>query len=351
MKVKKSLFWLGMLFILVLAACGGNDSSTEPANNEAQAVEAVESSGDVKTLRLSIGVNEGHPQEIAAQKFKELVEERSEDFKVEVYHSGQIADDRTATEMLQLGSLEITIPSTSPVVNFVPEYGVFDLPFTIPNAEVADKVLDGPFGDKMLGLLESQNIVGLAWWENGFRQLTNNERPVATLEDVKGLSVRTMENEIHIDAWAALGANPTPIAFTELFAALQQGTIDGQENPYPNIEMSRFYEVQNYMSNTNHVYTPFVFLMSKPVWEEMTEEQQTLIREAAVEAGQYNREVNRQGDQESLDKLKEELEFTEISPEEIQRFRDAVAPVIEKHADAIGREIVEEYLAEIENQS
>lgn len=337
------------ILILVMAACGGgDDEGGETEGGETEGSEGNEASGDQQNLRISIGVNDSHPEYEGAVRFKELVEEQTDDFNVEVYHSGQIADDRAAVEMLQLGTLEITIPSTSPMVNFIPEYGVFDLPFTIPNEEVADQVLDGEFGDEMLDMLEDQGLVGLAWWENGFRNLTNDTRPVESVDDLNGLNVRTMENDIHMDAWSAMGANPTPMAFTELFTAMQQGTIDGQENPYPTIETSNYDEVQQYLSGTNHVYTPFVFLMDKELWDGFTEEQQTIIEEAALEAGEYNRERNREVAEESLETLQENMEYSEISEEELERFRESVEPVIENSRTDLGDEVVDRYLEEIE---
>lgn len=340
MEMKTKFFSVVMASALLLAACG-DDNTADSGDTSA-------SDKEQQTLRISIGVNNDHPEYEGIEKFKELVEAETDDFDIELYHSGQIADDRSAIEMLQLGSLDITIPSTSPLVNFVPEYGVFDLPFTIPNEEVADELLDGEFGEHMLTLLEDQSLVGLAWWENGFRNLTNDVRPVATVEDVSGMKVRTMENAIHLDAWKALGANPTPMAFTELFTALQQGTVDGQENPYPTIDLSQYAEVQEHVSNTSHVYTPFIFLFSKQIWDEFTSEQQEILQEAAVEAGKYNRERNRAVAQESLERLKENMTFTEVTPEEHARFQEAVKPVIEKHAGDIGDEIVEDYLTKIE---
>ncbi|WP_078553439.1 TRAP transporter substrate-binding protein [Bacillus alkalicellulosilyticus] len=359
--MKKIVSLLMLVFLLLLlAACGGGSGTTSTDNNNDQETETDASepadeenesasniTGEQQTLRVSIGVNDKHPQYEGALKFKEIVESKTDDFVVEVYHSGQVADDRSAIEMLQFGTLEITIPSTSPLVNFVKEYGVFDLPFTIPSGEVADQVLDGPFGDKMFDLLGDQQLVGLAWWENGFRNLTNSVRPVEKVEDLQGLKIRTMENEIHLDAWRELGANPTPMAFPELFAAMQQGTVDGQENPYPTIELSNFYEVQDYLSSTGHVYTPFIFLFSKSIWDELTADQQTIIREAALEAGQFNRQRNREANESSLEALKEHMTFSEISPEEHQRFQDTILPVIEKHADNIGKDIVDDFLEEI----
>ncbi|EFV78499.1 TRAP transporter substrate-binding protein [Cytobacillus firmus] len=344
---KLSILFLSILMFstMVLAACGGNSNSTGASEKGS---DSASGEGGKRTIKVSIGVNDKHPEYEASLKFKELVEAESDDLTVEVYHSGQIADDRSAIEMLQFGTLDVTIPSTSPLVNFIPAYGVFDLPFTVPNEEVADKVLDGPFGDKMLEMVDQQGLVGLAWWENGFRNLTNDVKPVAGMEDVKGLKIRTMENEIHLDAWKALGANPTPMAFTELFTAMQQGTIDGQENPYPTILLSKYPEVQKHISNTNHVYTPFIFLFSKKIWEELSAEQQDIISKAAVEAGKFNRERTREVADESLETLKKEMTFTEIKEGEFEKFQEAVKPVIDKYKDKIGAEIVDEFLAEVD---
>lgn len=344
---KLSILFLSILMFstMVLAACGGGSNSTGATEKGS---DSASGEGGKRTIKVSIGVNDKHPEYEASLKFKELVEAESDDLTVEVYHSGQIADDRSAIEMLQFGTLDATIPSTSPLVNFIPAYGVFDLPFTVPNEEVVDKVLDGPFGDKMLEMVDQQGLVGLAWWENGFRNLTNDVKPVAGMEDVKGLKIRTMENEIHLDAWKALGANPTPMAFTELFTALQQGTIDGQENPYPTILLSKYPEVQKHVSNTNHVYTPFIFLFSKKVWEELSAEQQDIISKAAVEAGKFNRERTREVADESLETLKKEMTFTEIKEGEFEKFQEAVKPVIDKYKEKIGAEIVDEFFAEID---
>ncbi|MDQ0338283.1 tripartite ATP-independent transporter DctP family solute receptor [Caldalkalibacillus uzonensis] len=351
-KKKWLLLLLSLTMVIsVLAACGSSED-TGGTGSDGDASQGEESgNGDAMVLRISLGINNHHPLYESALHFKELLEEKTDDFVVEVYHSAQIGDDRVATEMLQMGDLAITIPSTSPLVNFVPEYGVFDLPFMIPSEEVADAVLDGPFGDKMLALLEEQDLIGLAWYENGFRNLTNSVRPVEKVEDLKGLVIRTMENQIHLDAWSELGANPTPMSFAELFTAMQQGTVDGQENPYPTIELEGYPEVQDYISDTNHVYTPFVFLFSKPIWDTLSPEQQELIRETALEARLFNRERTREVAEQSKEKLKELMTFTEISDEERARFREAVMPVIDKHADNISRDIVEEFMAEIEKHS
>lgn len=334
MKKIFSLFVLAMM-VLVLAACGGSDDASEGSG---------EGSGETKTIRAGIGLNDSHPQYQALLKWKELVEERTDGaIEVETYHSSQLGDDRAMTEALQIGSQEVTIPSTAPIANFVPEYSVFDFPFLFPNEQVADKVLDGEVGQKFLDMLEDQNLVGLAYWENGFRDITNSERPIESADDFSGLKLRTMENQLHLDAFKALGANPTPMAFGELFTAMQQGTVDGQENPIPTIYLQGFYEVQDYVSATHHIYSPFVFLMSKEFFDGLTEEQQTIVTEAAVEAGALNRELNREATAQNVEDLKAEgMEYNELTPEARQEMVDIVQPVLDQYAETIGKDLVQE---------
>ncbi|AIY06664.1 C4-dicarboxylate ABC transporter, substrate-binding protein [Planococcus sp. PAMC 21323] len=334
MKKVFSLFVSAMM-VLILAACGGgDDEASEGSGNE----------GETKTIRAGIGLNDSHPQYLALLEWKKIVEEKTDGaIKVETYHSSQLGDDRSMTEALQIGSQEVTIPSTAPIANFVPEYSVFDFPFLFPNEQVADKVLDGEVGQKFLDMLEDQNLVGLAYWENGFRDITNSERPIESAEDLQGLKLRTMENELHLDAFKALGANPTPMALGELFTAMQQGTVDGQENPIPTIYLQGFYEVQDYVSATNHIYSPFVFLMSKSFFDGLTEEQQTIVTEAAVEAGALNRELNREATAENLQDLKDEgMNYNEVSPEARQEMIDLIQPVLDEYAEKIGAETVQE---------
>ena len=344
--------WL-MLFVLVLmsallVACNGSsdeDSSSDTAGDSGSSSESNNSSsGEAKTLRISLGLNDQTPLYQSSVKFKELVESKTDSLKVEVFHSGTIADDRSAIEMLQFGTLEITIPSTAPFTTFVPEYGVFDLPFTLTSNEIVDHVLQGEFGEKLAAKAESQGVLQLAWWENGFRQLTNSKRPVESLEDVKGLKIRTMENEIHLAAWKALGANPTPMAFTELFTAMQQKTIDGQENPFPTIYLEKYPEVQTYLTESNHIYSPFIFLISQKTWEGLTEEERTIVREAALEAGEHNRQLSRDTAATALEELKKQMTYSKLSDEELEKFKKAVEPVIDEFRSKIGEEFVQEYL-------
>ncbi|OLO26385.1 ABC transporter substrate-binding protein [Alkalihalophilus pseudofirmus] len=332
----------------VLAACGSSDTTTD--GNSGSAASEPEATEQVKIIRAGIGLNDEHPQFKGLLKFAELVEERTEGgIVVEAYHSGQLGDDRSMMEALQLGTQEVTVPSTAPIANFISEFSVFDFPFLFPSSEVADAVLDGEVGQKFLGKLENQNLVGLAYWENGFRDLTNSKRAVASMEDFKGLAVRTMENELHLEAFRALGANPTPMAFTELFTALQQGTVDGQENPVATIYLQAFHEVQGHVSNTHHIYSPFVFLMSKTFFDGLTAEHQEIVSEAAYEAGLYQRQLNREANAQYLENLIEEgMTFTEITPEARAEMVEAIQPVLDKYAERIGAELVQEVYDAIE---
>lgn len=334
------------ILLFVLAACGGDDKENAGATEGG-------TTGEKKTIRAGIGLNDSHPQYKGLLKFKEIVEEKTDgQIVVETYHSGQLGDDRAMTEALQLGSQEVTIPSTAPLANFVQEYNVFDFPFLFPSEEVADEVLDGEVGQKLLDKLADQNLVGLAYWENGFRDVTNSKHAIETAADFKGLKLRTMENELHLEAFRALGANPTPMAFTELFTAMQQKTVDGQENPLATIYLQKYYEVQGFVSNTHHVYSPFVFLMSKSFYDGLTEEQQKIVEEAAKEAGIYERELNREANAKYLEELeKEGMIVTEISPEARQEMIELVQPVLDKYTEKIGKETVEEVYEAIEKAS
>ncbi|WP_233190919.1 TRAP transporter substrate-binding protein [Sporosarcina sp. P19] len=344
MKKNLMIIFTLLLMSVLVAACGNGESDSVEGVTEASA-----DTGETKKLRISLGLNDKTPLYKSSEKFKELVEEKTDSLNVEIYHSGQLADDRSAIEMLQFGTLDITIPSTAPFTSFVPEYGVFDLPFTLKNTDVVDKVLQGKIGDELAEKASEQGVKQLAWWENGFRQLTNSKKSIKKLDDLNGLKVRTMENDIHLGAWKAMGANPTPMAFTELFTAMQQKTVDGQENPYPTILLEKYPEVQKYVTETNHIYSPFIFLISQKTWDGLTEEQQEIVESAALEAGEHNRKLSRETAASALEELKGQMEYSKVSDAELEKFRGAVKPVIEKYKESIGQDFVEKYLNEVNN--
>lgn len=208
--------------------------------------------------------------------------------------AGQLGGERDMIEGLQIGSLDVVITSTGPLGNFVPEVYALDLPFLFRDYDHARKTLDGEIGQELLDKIGENQLVGLAWSENGFRHVTNAQRPVRTPEDLQGLKLRTMENRVHMAAFEGMGAAPTPMAFPELFTALQQGVVDGQENPVTVITASKFWEVQDYVSLTGHVYSPAVVLASPILFDGLSEEEQGWFMEAAKASAEATRaEVNR----------------------------------------------------------
>lgn len=265
--IKRSMIALTIPSLLLATACGASGQDGQAAGKQPE--------GKVRILKSGIGFNEDHSQAQGLIKFAEIVEKNSGGrIKVQNYFSSQLGDDMKMMEALKAGTQELTMPSTSPISNMVKEFGIFDFPFVFNNEQEAYAVLDSPFGQKLLDKLPQHGLIGLGYWENGYRNLTNSKRPVATVEDFKGLKIRTLQNKVHLEVFGALGANPVPMPFSEVFTGLESRTVDGQENPIAAIESSKFYEVQKYLSLTNHVYTPFVFLMSKKIWDQLTPEDQ-----------------------------------------------------------------------------
>jgi len=221
------------------------------------------------------------------------------------------------------------------ISNFEPIIGVFDLPFIFTTREQTYAILDGPIGEKVAKKVENVNLVILAYWENGFRHITNNVRPIHTPDDLKGLKIRVPESPVSIDTFKALGALPTPISFGELFSALQLGVVDGQENPLAHLIESRFYEVQKHCSLTSHLYTAEPLLISKLVWDKLTSEQQKALKEAAIEAGAYERNLSAERDKQYLQEAKNKgVQFVEDP--DIPAFKKAVQPVYDKYGPKFG---------------
>ncbi|OYX72088.1 MAG: C4-dicarboxylate ABC transporter substrate-binding protein [Rhizobiales bacterium 32-66-11] len=219
----------------------------------------------------------------AATAFKQSVEKDSNGrIKVDIFPGGSLGGEREIIESVQLGTIDMAMTSTSVVGNFVPEVLVFDIPFLFRNTAHARAVVDGPVGQDILKKFATQNLVGLGYGENGFRHLTNNKRVVKAPTDISGMSIRTMENPIHVRAFSQLGARPTPIAWPELYAALQQGVVDGEENPLSNIITAKFFQVQKYLALTGHVYAPTAILMAPAAWNKLSAEDKKIVQ-AGVE--------------------------------------------------------------------
>ncbi len=295
-------------------------------------------------LKISNGVNEKHPSYLASVKFGEILNEKLPGkFEVQVYANAQLGDDVRATESTQMGTLEMVCTSASPLVGLVSDFMVLDLPFIFPSEKAADAVLDGAVGQALAEKLETKGLKLLAYYENGFRQLTNSAHEVKSPEDLKGLKIRTMENPIHLAAWKALGANPTPMPFSEVFTAMQQKTIDGQENPIPTIYLQKFYEVQGYTTLTGHVYGPHILLMNKKLFDSFSEKEQKVLLDAAHESALYQRSINRKMNTDYVGELRKNgMVVTELSSEQLKAFQDAVQPVYTQFEDKIGKDLIKQ---------
>lgn len=243
------------------------------------------------TFKMNISVPQNSHYGAAVDKFAQEVEKRTNGrYKIQNFYASALGNEREAVEAVQLGTLDMCMTSTGPVPNFVPELAILDIPFLFRDYAHARSVLDGPIGQEMLTKFEPKGIKALAWGENGFRHMTNSKVSVKEPGDLKGLKMRTMENPIHMQAYKGFGIIPTPMAISEVFTALQQGTVDGQENPISVIQSWKFDQVQKHLSLTGHVYSPAVILMGKPLWDKLSDEDKKHFLAAAKEAVKANRD-------------------------------------------------------------
>jgi TRAP-type transport system periplasmic protein len=295
-----------------------------------------------RNIKMSNGVNEDHPVGAGVKKMQEILATKSGGkMKITAFWGGSAGGDLQATQALRAGTQEMVVTSSSPLVGIVKELGVFDLPFLFGNEKEVDAVLDGPAGQYFNKKLEEAGVVNLAYWENGFRNLTNSKRAVNKVEDFDGVKVRVMQNNIFLDTFKTLGTNAVPMAFGEVFTALETKTIDGQENPFVTINTSKFFEVQKYLSITRHAYTPFLVLYSKKMFDTLSPQEQALMREAAIEGQKVQRATIRAQDGKALADLKAKgMQVNEISPAEQKRMFERVKPVYEKNAATIGAEAI-----------
>ncbi|MCC8194314.1 MAG: TRAP transporter substrate-binding protein, partial [Deltaproteobacteria bacterium] len=276
--------------------------------------------------------------------FKEQIEKRSNgDIKVEIYPNGELGFERELSEAVQMGELPMSTVTTSPLASFVPDLLILDVPFSWNNRKEVWDAMDGELGAFLNKKMADKGFVVLGWIENGFRNVTNNKRPIVKPEDLKGVKLRTMENPIHLAAWRALGANPTPMSYGEVFTALQQGTIDGQENPYAQIYHMKFYEVQKYLTDTQHMYSMYVNFMNKEYFDNLTKEQQKLILEVGHEQALYQRDLAERLSNEAGEKIRAsgKTEFTNLTDEQRMAFRVASPPALELVKERASPEVVE----------
>ncbi len=303
-----------------------------------------------KTIKFATQNPKGHPIVMGLEKFKELVEARSAGkIKVNLFPGGALGSDQANVAALQGGTLEMVSMNSGILANQVKEFAVFDFPFMFGGEAEADAVLDGAFGKKMHAMLNDKGLLGLAYFELGFRQITNSKRAITKVEDLEGLKLRVIPNPINVDWVKALGANPTPLPFPEVYSALEQKAIDGQENPETVIAANKFYEVQKHMVVSNHQYNPQSVLISKKFWDGLNAEQQKLIALAAIDAAKYQRAQARGAVASAVELLKKNgVQITSFNATELSKLRDKLRPVTAKYGVTVGQDLVKELQADLE---
>jgi tripartite ATP-independent transporter DctP family solute receptor len=301
-----------------------------------------------RTLRFAFQNVKDHPQGQGAQKFADLLAESSGGkIKVRLFPGGTLGGDLQTVSALQGGTLDITVLNSGILAAQAPDFAMLDFPFLFNNVEEAHAVIDGPVGQKLAAQLDSKGLVSLGYWDLGFRQLTNSKHPVTRLEDMQGLKIRVIQSPIYLETFSALGANPVPMAFPEVYTGLEQNTIDGQENPFTVIEGGKFFEVQKYLSVTGHIFNPQSLIIGQKTWNRLNDDEKALIRDAATKAQQYQREVTAASMDKSRSNLAQHIAINDISPEEKDRFREKVKPVVDKFAKTVDAGLVKMMYEEI----
>lgn len=359
-----------------LTACGGSgNQSAAPASSAAPESKSAESSaeapatnedvlaadvnldnpsteGSEMTLSLNHVGSTTHPYQYGVGKFAQLVNAYTDGaIGVTIYPASQIASGAKAVEAVQLGTLDMCLESTMAVENFVSEIGVLNLPFIFSDKNEVYTVLDGDFGEELKGYAENQGFKILCWMDNGFRDISNNVRPITSPDDMKGLKMRTPESSVFIDTFEQLGATATAMATSELFSAMQLGTVDGQENATSTFVNNKYYEVNKYYSITHHIYTAEPLIISLDKWNSLTDDQKAAVQKAADEACDYQRGVSDSQAADLLEQVKANgCEVNELTADATEAFKKAVEPVYTKYEAQYGTLIQEARDAAVEVQ-
>lgn len=294
-----------------------------------------------RLIRFGYGLNEQSNQGRAVKFFAEQVAKNSGGkMKIRAVGAAALGPDTQMQQALIGGAQEMMVGSTATLVGITKEMALWDTPFLFNAAKEADTVLDGPIGQKVMDKLQEKGLVGLAYWENGFRNLTNSKRPVTKLEDLDGIKLRVMQNEVYLDSFKLMGANAIPLPFSELFSALETKTVDGQENPYNTILSSKFYEVQKYLSVTNHVYSPWIMTVSKKWWDQLSKDEQKVLLDAAKASRDFERQDTREEAAKAVADLKAKgMAVNDVAPQEVNRMREKLTRVNAAIAANVGMEL------------
>ena len=302
-----------------------------------------------RVIRFGHLNNADHPVSFGVKRFSELLAAKSGGkMKVQEFPASQLGNELQQQSALQGGVQQMSAPATTSLAGIVKEFGLVDFPFSVSTFEQADALLDGPLGQALIAKLPEKGMVALGYWDLGFRNVTNSKHPITKAEDLDGLKIRVIPNPVFLDTFRAFKANPVPMAFAELYGALEARAVDGQENPYAVILSNKFYEVQKYVSATNHVYAANIVLVSKKFWDSLTPAEQKMMNEAADETRSYQRQVSRAAAQKAVGELQAKgMQYNQISPAEQKRMAQIAKPVTEKFAASYDPAIVKLYNAEL----
>jgi tripartite ATP-independent transporter DctP family solute receptor len=302
-----------------------------------------------RTIKFGHLNNTDHPVSMGVKKFAEILAAKSGGkLKVQEYPASQLGNELQQQAALQGGVQEMSAPATTSLAGIVKEFGLVDFPFSVSSFAQADALLDGPLGQALIARLPEKGLVALGYWDLGFRNATNSKHPIAKAEDFDGLKLRVIPNPVFLDTFKTFKANPVPMPFAELYGALEAKAVDGQENPFSVIASNKFYEVQKYLSATNHVYAANIVLVSKKFWDKLSPTEQRIMHEAANEARGYQRTASRAAAQKSLADLQAKgMVYNEVAPAETARMRALAKPVTEKFAASYDPTIVKLYHSEL----
>ena len=302
-----------------------------------------------RTIKFAANAPEGHPAVAGMRKFAESVSAKSGGkIKVNLFLAGVLGSDQANVSAIQGGTLEMAVMNSGILASVAKELAIFDFPFLFANEKESDAIVDGPVGRKMHALLEDKGLIGLSYWELGYRHMTNSKRPLNKVEDIEGLKLRVIPNPINVEWVKALGANPTPLPFPEVYGALEQKAIDGQENPIAVIAANKFWEVQKHIALTNHQYNPQSVIFSKKVWDTLSPAERKIIDDSSDEATKYQRDQSRAAVAANVELLKKNgMMVTQFPPAEIAKLREKMKPVIAKFSASVGEATVNEMMAEL----
>jgi tripartite ATP-independent transporter DctP family solute receptor len=303
-----------------------------------------------RTIRWGHLNNTDHPISKGVHKFAEIVAEKSGGkLKIKEYPANQLGSEQQQQSALRGGTQEMQSPATTSLVGIVKDYGLIDFPFIVSTPEQADALLDGPLGTALLEKLPEKGLIGLGYWDLGFRNVTNSRRPITRGEDLSGIKIRVIPNPVYLETFKTFGANPVPMSFSELYTALETGTVDGQENPFLVILSNKLNEVQKYLSITNHTYSTNIILVSRKFWDKLSSAEQKIMREAALEARDYQRRISRDEARQAVTDLRARgMQVNEISQTELDRMREQTRPIAERFSAEYDPAVVKLFNSELD---